>query len=109
MSNASNITILAPDNNALNTFLNNSQVQDMVMMDPGLVQAVLQYHVLNGTYYADNITGTPSFVPTLLDNSTYANVTGGQVVEVVSDDGNVNIYSASREMSSVTQAVRPFA
>jgi len=104
VSNASNITILAPDNDALNAFLNNSQVQDMVMMDPGLVQAVLQYHVLNGTYYADNITDTPSFVPTLLDNSTYTNVTGGQVVEVVSNDGDVNIYSAAREMSSVTQA-----
>lgn len=105
LSNANNITVLAPDNNAFNEYLNDSQVQDMVMMDPGLVQAVLQYHVLNGTYYADNITDTPTFVPTLLDNSTYENVTGGQVVEAVSNDGNVSFYSALRQVSYVTQAV----
>lgn len=77
------------------------------MMDPGLVQAVLQYHVLNGTYYSDNITDTPAFVPTLLDNSTYENITGGQVVECVNNDGNVSIYSALRHASYVTQAVCP--
>lgn len=74
-------------------------------MDPGLVQAVLQYHVLNGTFYADNITATPAFVPTLLDNSTYENVTGGQVVECVNNDGNVSVYSAMMHRSYVTQAV----
>lgn len=107
LSDATNITILAPSNNALNMYLDESDVQDMIMMDSGLVQALLQYHVLNGTYYADNITDTPTFVPTLLDNSTYSNVTGGQVVECMSSGGNVSIYSALKHQSNVTQAVCP--
>ncbi|KAG7112974.1 Fasciclin-like arabinogalactan protein like [Verticillium longisporum] len=109
LGEAQNITILAPSNDALEAFLNNTAASAAIAADPGLILAVLQYHILNGTYYASNITGAdgPLFVPTLLTNETYANVTGGQRVEVIppeGDDSDVTFYSGLKENSTVQQA-----
>lgn len=75
-----------------------------------LITAVLSYHVLNGTYYAANVTDTPAFIPTLLSNSSYENVTGAQVVEAVSegtdDETTVSFYSGLKSQANVTEAVR---
>ncbi|KAF5257937.1 hypothetical protein FOXYS1_11516 [Fusarium oxysporum] len=99
-----NVTILAPSNDAIEEFLNDTAVARLVESDPSAIAAILQYHVLNGTYYASNLTETPAFIPTLLNNATYANVTGGQHVEVVADNDTVSIYSGLRQQANVTQA-----
>jgi uncharacterized surface protein with fasciclin (FAS1) repeats len=103
LSNATNLTILAPTNKALDAFLNQSSTSSALTADPGLATALLYYHILNGTYYASSLNSTtPQFIPTLLTNQTYENVTGGQVVEVVSSAaGNVTIYSALKENATV--------
>lgn len=62
--------------------------------------------MLNGTYYASNVTSTPAFIPTMLTNTTYSNVTGGQVVEAMMMDGQVMFLSALKANATVTQAVR---
>lgn len=100
LSDLSNITVLAPENEALEGLL-----EDWDHSDVGLLTAILSYHVLNGTYFSDNVTDTPAFIPTLLSNETYTNVTDGQVVEVVSSGENVTFYSALRQESNVTEAV----
>jgi hypothetical protein len=73
--------------------------------DTGFAQNLLYYHVINGTYYASNFSSTPAFAPTLLTNATYSNVTGGQVVEAVVENGGVSIYSGARENSTVVTPV----
>lgn len=77
----------------------------MVAANPSLVTAILTYHVLNGTFYASDVTEKPAFIPTLLTNSSYTNVTGGQVVEAVVKDDKVNFISALKQSSEVTEAV----
>ncbi|GKT67136.1 fasciclin domain-containing protein [Colletotrichum tofieldiae] len=99
LSQAQNITILAPSNKALEAFIASAGA---AATDAGLVAAILQYHVLNGTYYASNFTEEPQFIPTLLQNQTYANITGGQRVQAQTVEGNVTFYSALRENSTVT-------
>lgn len=99
-----NVTILAPSNDAIKDLLNDTAVARMVENDPSSVAAILQYHVLNGTYYASNISDTPAFVPTLLNNATYANVTGGQRVEAMAMGDTVSFYSGFRQQSNVTKA-----
>ncbi|KAH7242202.1 FAS1 domain-containing protein [Fusarium tricinctum] len=101
-----NVTILAPSNDALKELLKDTAIARMVENDPSAVASLLQYHVLNGTYYASNITGMdgPAFVPTLLSNATYANVTGGQRVEVMAMNDTVSFYSGFRAQSNVTKA-----
>ncbi|KAF4982844.1 hypothetical protein FZEAL_1636 [Fusarium zealandicum] len=104
LSRLSNITILAPSNDALQALLNDSSVAEQVAADPSIIAAILSYHVLNGTYYASNFTDTPMFIESLLTNTTYSNVTGGQVVEAVAMDDTVSFYSGLRAESNVTEA-----
>jgi len=105
LGGSSNITVLAPSNQAIETLLNSSAGAQLAS-NPGLVTAALQYHVLNGTYRAEQITNTSVFVPTLLTNETYTNVTGGQRVQAMrSADGNVTFFSGLVMNSTVTQPV----
>ena len=83
LSMATNVTILAPSNEAFAAFLNSSVGAALATNDTAAIEAVLMYHVLNGTHPAASIMSTPAFVPTMLTNTVYANVTGGQVVEAV--------------------------
>ncbi|CEI65998.1 hypothetical protein FVEN_g4590 [Fusarium venenatum] len=101
-----NVTILAPSNDALEELLKDTTVARMVDDNPSFVANLLSYHILNGTYYASNITDmdAPAFVPTHLTNSTYANVTGGQRVEVMAMNDTVSFYSGFRAQSNVTKA-----
>jgi len=99
----SNITVLAPSNQALGALLNSSAGQ-MLSKIPGAVQAILQYHVLNGTHPASSITNTSSFIPSLLTNASYTNVTGGQVVEAVKIGNQTAFFSGLLQNATVTQS-----
>ena len=105
LSSATNITLLAPNNAALGTLLN-STAGKALAADSDAVEALLMYHVLKGVIPASAITNMSAFAPTLLDNSTYSNVTGGQVVEAVKVNSGVQIFSGLLQNSTVTQAVR---
>lgn len=71
---------------------------------PDMINALLTYHVLNGTYPASAFTNTSQFIPTMLMNSTYTNVTGGQVVEAMLSGDNVTITTGLLSTSMVTTA-----
>jgi len=100
LGGAQNITLLAPSNDALNA-LNSSGVN---LSQEGLLQALLNYHVLVGEFSSENITETPAFPATLLNDTAYANVTGGQVVECRVSDGEVIAISGFKNNVSVTEA-----
>merc|ERR1712093_920478 len=103
LGGASNITILAPSNDALATFLN-STAGAAAATDPAAVAALLTYHVLNGTYPASAFTNTSQFIPTLLSNSSYSNVTGGQVAEARLRGETVSVFTGLLSPSNVTVA-----
>jgi uncharacterized surface protein with fasciclin (FAS1) repeats len=102
LGSAQNITILAPSNEAF-TAIGNETVQALAS-NTGLLTALLQYHVLNGTYLSSAITNQSAFVPTLLTNELFTNVTGGQVVEAVKDGDNVTFFSGLLSNSTVSTA-----
>lgn len=97
-----NITILAPSNDAFEE-VDNATLSALTE-NTGLLAALLEYHVLNGTYLSEEITNSSVFVPTALTNPLFTNVTGGQVVQAISRDGNVTFYSGLLSNSSVTTA-----
>jgi uncharacterized surface protein with fasciclin (FAS1) repeats len=103
LSGLSNITILAPSNDAFGQIDN--ETLSGLAANEGLLTALLQYHVLNGTYLSSAISNSSVFVPTALTNNLFTNVTGGQVVKAMSMDGNVTIYSGLLSNSTVTTAV----
>lgn len=104
LSSAQNITILAPSDEAFAQLINSS-AGEALTTDAGLVSALLQYHILNGSYTAAQITNLSVFVPTLLNNETYSNVTGGQVVEAVKIGNDTVFYSGLLQNTTVTTAV----
>lgn len=103
LSNATNITILAPSNMAFSKMSNGSM--GVMTNNTNMVQALLMYHVLNGTHSASSIGNMTSFIPTMLNNPMYSNVTGGQRVEALMTGKNVTFFSGLQGNSSVTQAV----
>jgi uncharacterized surface protein with fasciclin (FAS1) repeats len=108
LSNATNITVLAPSDSALRDILNSTMLQDLPDVE-GYLTAILQYHVLNGTFYAANVTNSSMFIPTMLSNSSWENVSGAQVVEAMAaedDEGNktVSFYGALKQQANVTEA-----
>jgi len=102
LSGAQNITILAPSNRAFSAIPNETLTG--LLGNSGLIAAILQYHVLNGTYRADQVTNTSTFIPTLLTNPLFTNVTGGQRVNAVRRNGNVTFFSGLLDNSTVSQA-----
>jgi uncharacterized surface protein with fasciclin (FAS1) repeats len=102
LTGAQNITILAPSNRAFSA-VSNATLQGLTS-NPDLLAALLQYHVLNGTYRGEQITNTSAFVPTLLTDSRFTNVTGGQRVRAQLRNGNVTFFSGLLENSTVSQA-----
>ncbi|KAL9609305.1 MAG: hypothetical protein Q9167_005923 [Letrouitia subvulpina] len=104
LSSATNITILAPSNEAFGKFLQSPAASAVTANDSNAIQALLSYHVLNGTYPAAAVKETPAFIPTLLNNPAYANVTGGQVVEAIAQDDSVVFFSGLLSNSTVTKA-----
>ena len=105
LATAQNITVLAPSDQAFAKFLNSSAGSAVAANDTAAIQAVLTYHVLNGSYPASMFTSTPVFVPSMLSNPAYSNVTGGQRVEAVMVGQNVSVFSGLLQNSTVTQAV----
>lgn len=105
---ATNITILAPSNEAFQTFMETPSARAVATNDSTAIQALLQYHIINGTYPASAVMETPVFLPTMLNNSAYANVTGGQVVEAMKQGDNVVFYSGFLSNATVTTADQNF-
>ncbi|KAI4101996.1 MAG: hypothetical protein L6R37_004661 [Teloschistes peruensis] len=108
LGSASNVTILAPSNEAFQMFLSTPAAAALAANDTAAIQAVLSYHILNGTYPASAVMEMPAFIPTMLNNSAYANVTGGQVVEAVKQGDKVVFYSGLLSNATVTTADQNF-
>jgi hypothetical protein len=91
-------TVLAPSDDAFDAFAGAGGN----LTDLSSLLALLEYHIIKGLHPSLNFNATPQFLPTLLTNENFTNVTGGQVVEVVNKNGNVSIYSAVKAESIIT-------
>ncbi|RBQ83381.1 hypothetical protein VDGD_02646 [Verticillium dahliae] len=108
LSTANGITILAPSNQAFDKFMRDHPDQAQMSNNPQAVTALLQYHVVMGMVMSNQLSAQPVFGQTLL-NAPFANVTGGQRVELSLVDNRAMILSGYKQMSMVTTADVPFA
>ncbi|KJZ79477.1 hypothetical protein HIM_00946 [Hirsutella minnesotensis 3608] len=99
-----NITILAPSNDAFADLLQDQNMAGRVNSDPSFVKNLLSYHVINGTYRSTDFSDEPFFPKTLLTDRSVANVTGGQVVDLKTQNNNATIGSAYDAIAQVTRA-----
>ena len=105
LSSLTNITLLAPNNDAFTKLLSGPAAAQINAQDTSLIDALFTYHVLDGTYPASAITKKAAFIPSALVDPVYTNVTG-QRVEAVAVGKQVAFYSGLLQNSTVTQAVR---
>ncbi|RDI78777.1 hypothetical protein Vi05172_g11130 [Venturia inaequalis] len=102
-----NVTILAPSDSAFIAF---NQTATVNQTTPGAILAALQYHVLSGRYPIMSQVQAPligpgdepHFLPTLLNNASYTNVTGGQRVELTYTTTSVFRSGLHRDSSIIT-------
>lgn len=104
LGSMSNITLLAPSNMAFASALNSSTGAALATASgTDMITALFSYHILNGTY--SNFSAMPEFVSTALMPGMYANVTGGQVVEVIAGSNMANasttFYSGYLQNTSI--------
>ncbi len=95
--------VLVPNDQAISAFVAaNPNVTD----DTEAIRALLQYHIANGTHPSATFSLQPIFVPTLLNNPNYTNVTGGQVVEFVSNNNSqATVVTGVRAVSKLVEDV----
>lgn len=102
LTNATNYTLLAPSDTAMTRWLNDSSPPP----SQDKIEATLYYHLLHGGYSLGSFSATPQFASSYLTNSSWTNVTGGAVVQLVESGGNPSMVSALGQHSSVTKGVR---
>lgn len=94
---AENFTFLAPSNDAIVAYGNAKGTT--ISAERGIM-ALLQYSLLQGIYPSLSFTNESQFVPSYLLNSTYANVTGGQRVELsLNSNGLPQVISGNKTVS----------
>jgi len=96
LGNANNFTLIAPSNNAIAALL----ASDPTALSKDVIDATLQYSLLDGGYPSLSFTNSSQFVTTNLNNATYANVTGGQRIELLlGPDGVPQVVSGNNSIS----------
>jgi hypothetical protein len=115
LNNLSNVTFLAPNNDAMEKYLQTlgySSFDSLYTDKPGGVLSHVAYHLLRGVYYTSSFAATPGkpvFIATDLtvaDDPAYDGVTGGQRVEGIFQGNNVSFISGLGENSTVVTPVR---
>jgi len=104
-STASDYTFLAPSNDALRSWMSarsTPPAQDEI-------EAILAYHLVNGSFPTVSFTNKPQFAPTYLTNSSYSNVTispaGQRVQLLLGSGGQPEIISSNQTISTVQTKV----
>ncbi|KAL8927421.1 MAG: hypothetical protein Q9172_001352 [Xanthocarpia lactea] len=94
LSFQSDITILAPNNEAFNKIPYSSLGPAFKANQSQIVRSILQYHIIPGLHPAGAYNGSFTFDQTWLQNTSYTNVTRGQVIGGVQQAGNVNVFTS---------------
>lgn len=116
LSSASNITIMAPTNQAFANVPRDIPEGEAIELRNNTIAigALLANHVFKGVYPSNVITDVPTFAQTLLDDSyitdrqPFSNFTGGAYNGLVRNGDDVCILSGELTVSTVTEAVRIF-
>jgi uncharacterized surface protein with fasciclin (FAS1) repeats len=101
LASSSDFTLLAPSNNAFTKLpAGTSNMTDEQFT------AMLEYSLLRGGFPKLSLSTANEFVPSHLNNSKYANVTGGQAVGLALDGSDkLQVLSGNKSISTSTETV----
>jgi hypothetical protein len=96
---SSNITVLIPTDDAINSYLKDSGVSDVTELNQTDIQVFFSYHILSASLASsdfDNPRGLS--VPTMLDDSQFNNRSAGpQIQSQFGEDAGGQVVFASKE------------
>ncbi|KAJ9493402.1 hypothetical protein H2202_011124 [Exophiala xenobiotica] len=96
------LQVLAPSNDAISDYL---RLSGLPQNDTNAIfEAWATYHVLHGPHSKNQLQAAKQFIPTLLTDADYTNVTGGQRVEAQSAGEQVYLLSGNKSRSNIVQA-----
>ncbi|KAH7370198.1 FAS1 domain-containing protein [Rhexocercosporidium sp. MPI-PUGE-AT-0058] len=99
LANSNNFTFLAPNNEAISALVKS---QGNATLTGDLILASIQYGMLKGGFPTLSFSNESQFVSTNLANPSFANVTGGQAVELTVDgEGNPRVVSGNKAAAAV--------
>jgi transforming growth factor-beta-induced protein len=81
------------------------QAQVLTDMTPDIIEGYLTYHLPNGGCPTISFEQEPPFVPTALTNSSYANVTGGQRVGIMTTNEQAPVVSGNKTVTNIDTPV----
>ncbi|KAF3898027.1 Fasciclin-like arabinogalactan protein [Trichophyton interdigitale] len=97
-----NVTLLALENSAFRDFVGQGQGNDnQSSSDPSLLRGIFSYQLVKGLHNSEQITTTPQFSPTELNDEGFTNVSSGQVVQLVEKDGKDYAISGLNDNSTI--------
>ncbi|KAK2755582.1 hypothetical protein FQN54_006522 [Arachnomyces sp. PD_36] len=99
---ARNVTILAPSDDSFKDLISTNINPSDPPANSSLIDGILTYHLINGTYRSADISTEPKFLKSFLDNPTFENVRSGQVVKAVKEGEDVKFISGLLADSTVT-------
>ncbi|KAK5332242.1 hypothetical protein LTR98_011624 [Exophiala xenobiotica] len=100
------LQVLAPSNDAISDYL---RLSGLPQNDTNAIfEAWVTYHVLHGPHSKNQLQAAKQFIPTLLTDADYTNVTGGQRVEAQSAGEQVYLLSGNKSRSNIVQATAGF-
>jgi uncharacterized surface protein with fasciclin (FAS1) repeats len=114
LSTATNITIIAPTNNAFDLRAQRNDPEAEALRnrnDSATVAGLLRNHVFQGYYPSSVISEVPTFAQTLVmpseqnDIQPFTAITGGQYNGLVDNGDQVEILSSEFTVSTVVEAV----
>lgn len=91
-------TFLAPSDDALENWFAEGDGKNNVAL---LEKKLLRYHLLRGRITTEEFKEIPKFEHSFMNNTSFTNVTGGQVVELVKRNGEPIIISGNRTLSKL--------
>ncbi|PGH03994.1 hypothetical protein AJ79_07227 [Helicocarpus griseus UAMH5409] len=102
--NTDNITVFAPRDAVLGNALPPMYDGTQPVPNAALLNAIIKYHIVPGVHGTRNVTENAMFIPTILDNDSFENVTGGQVIQTLKANDTEIIYSG---MANKAQVIMP--
>ncbi|EEP79688.1 predicted protein [Uncinocarpus reesii 1704] len=103
-----NITILAPDNAAFGNLVRVEPNGSVPLGNMSLISGILQYHIFKGAYKANDFTSKSKFISSFLNDTTFTNVTTGQVVRAVQENNTVHCISGLNDDAQFVNQSRTF-
>jgi uncharacterized surface protein with fasciclin (FAS1) repeats len=102
---AYSVTVIVPDDGAWAKW---SSANEALAADGNYTNDLMRYHFLQQSLVSGDFAQNSFFPHSLLNDTRYANVTGGQVVELTSVDNKPSAVSGLRAVSQITTPDIPF-